>query len=115
MGKKSEKPNTVKRQDFYKLVANEAGYKYDEVKYVLDLAFTIMGRLLAGGKNVRIPSFGLFESFKAKEHTVYNFNNEPVEVEAKRVPKFRPSESLKEAVKESDNSYVIAYGFDEEF
>lgn len=110
-----KRTNVMKRQDLYKLIANEAGYKYDEVRYVLDLAFTIIGRTLASGKSVRIPSFGLFEVFKTSKHTVYNFNNEPVEVESKFVPKFRPSDSLKKVVEESDTSYVVTYGFDEEY
>lgn len=111
----NKKQNCVSRQDLYKLVANEAGYKYEEVKYVLDLTFTIIGRLLASNKNVRIPSFGLFEVFKTSKHIMYNFKNEPVEVESKKVPKFRPSDSLKKVVQNSDTNYVVSYGFDEEF
>jgi DNA-binding protein HU-beta len=67
---------------------------------VIDFVFESITQSLKGGEEVNIAGFGGFEVKQRKPRTGRNpRTGEVVQVPATKVPKFRPSKALKEAVK----------------
>jgi nucleoid DNA-binding protein len=99
---------TVVRSELYRMVAEATGYRYIEVKFVIDATFTIIGRLLCQHKPVRIPAFGLFEPFKTSKRHYRGFDDKIYTTDSKYSPKFRAAGRLQEAVEKGDpKSYTL--------
>lgn len=100
MKRKKWKP--ISRSNFYRKVEVVTGYRYEEIKFVLDVAFTLIGRELCNRNAVRIPNFGTFEPFKTSRSQYRGFDDKLHVVESKYVPKWRASSVLQDYVREGD-------------
>jgi nucleoid DNA-binding protein len=90
----------MKKQDFIKVVANEAGLSQDAVSRVLaSMIETITGEL-KDGNEVNITGFGAFKiSERAARNGVNPRTGEKIQIAAMNSPVFRAGKTLKEAVR----------------
>ena len=92
--------STMKKQDFIKAVAAEAGLSQDAVSKVLaTMIDTVTGELKKGGE-VNITGFGAFKiSARAARNGVNPRTGEKIKIAAMNSPVFRAGKTLKEAVR----------------
>ena len=90
----------MKKQDFIKAVAAEAGLSQDAVSKVLaTMIDTVTGELKSGGE-VNITGFGAFKiSKRAARNGVNPRTGEKIKIAAMNSPVFRAGKTLKEAVR----------------
>lgn len=90
----------MKKQDFIKVVANEAGVSQDAVSRVLaSMIDTVTGELKRGNE-VNITGFGAFKiSKRAARNGVNPRSGEKIKIAAMNSPVFRAGKTLKEAVR----------------
>ena len=90
----------MKKQDFIKAVAAEAGLSQDAVAKVLAAMIdTVTGELKSGGE-VNITGFGAFKvSHRAARNGVNPRTGESIKIAAMNSPVFRAGKTLKEAVR----------------
>lgn len=87
------------KKEFVERVAESHGLHKKDVKSAVDVLLSTIESLLSEGEEVTVQNFGRFTTHVNKAYTGRNpQTGEPLEVPEKRVPKFRPSESLKQAV-----------------
>lgn len=88
----------MKKQDLVATVA-AAGLDKGQARAAVDALFKTITDELADGEQVHIAGFG---SFRVSEHAARTVRNpqtgEPVEVDAHKVPLFKPSAKLKQSV-----------------
>lgn len=78
------------------VLASEMGLKKKDALRYIDLIFKEMGQGLAEGNVVDITAFGKFVIFNRKARMGINpVTKERMEIPATRLPKFRPSQTLK--------------------
>lgn len=99
---KRKKVKPISRSTFYRKVEVATGYRYEEIRFVLDVAFTLLGRELCNRVAVRIPNFGTFEPFKTSRSQYRGFDDKIHELDSKYTPKFRASSVLQDAVREGE-------------
>lgn len=87
------------KSDFIAAICNRTLKKESEVKPIVDAAVDILIEQLKAGENVTITGFGTFETRDREATTARNpRTGETIEVPAKRVPAFKASKALKDAV-----------------
>lgn len=98
----------VSRHELYRMVEKETGYRYDEIRFIIDVMWTLLGRLLCQRRSVRITGFGRFEPFKSSRKRYRGFDDKIYSTDSKYTPKFRSSTVLKSAVIAGDPaSYIL--------
>jgi DNA-binding protein HU-beta len=86
----------VTKQTLYELIADEMNLKKKDAVKIVDLIFDEMSDCLAEDGTVDISGFGKFYIFERKERMGINPNTmEKIEIAASKLPKFRPSQTLK--------------------
>lgn len=90
----------MKKQDFIKAVAADAGLSQDAVaKALSSMIDTITGELKKGGE-VNVTGFGAFKvSARAARNGVNPRTGESIKIPAMNSPVFRAGKTLKEAVR----------------
>lgn len=70
-----------------------------EAKAAVDCIFSAITDALKGGDGVSLTGFGTFRADQRKARTAKNpRTGEPIEIPARKVPRFVPGKALKEAV-----------------
>lgn len=72
-----------------------------DVDDVVKQVFDIISTCLEDGESVSIARFGTFEVAEVKPRKAQDFSGNTIDVPAKRVPKFRPSDVLKRKIESS--------------
>ena len=81
------------------LYAKRAGVSVEEAKSQIQAVFATVQQELIAGKDVSIRGFGKFRVSHVQPRTARNpRTGEPVQVPAKKYPRFTSSDALKEAV-----------------
>ncbi len=90
----------MKKQDFIKAVAAEAGLSQDAVSRVLASMIDVITEELKVGREVNITGFGAFKvSKRAARNGVNPRTKESIKIPAMNSPVFRAGKTLKEAVR----------------
>ena len=90
----------MNKADLVKEVVEKAGLKKKDAEAAVNALFGAIKEALKKGEKVTIVGFGTFEVVQRKEREGVNpATKEKIKIPATKVPKFRPSASLKEEVK----------------
>lgn len=90
----------MKKQDFIKAVAADAGLSQDAVSKTLSSMIDTITSELKGGNEVNITGFGAFKvSARAARNGVNPRTGESIKIPAMNSPVFRAGKTLKEAVR----------------
>lgn len=90
----------MKKQDFIKAVASEAGLSQDAVSRALNTMVSVITTELKAGREVNITWFGAFKvSHRAARNGVNPQTKAKISIPAMKSPVFRAWKTLKEAVK----------------
>ncbi len=90
----------MKKQDFIKVVAAEAGLSQDAISKALSSMIDIITTELKSGGEVNITGFGAFKvSARAARNGVNPRTGESIKIPAMNSPVFRAGKTLKEAVR----------------
>lgn len=80
-------------------VADRTGMTHKDTEAVLNCALNTITAALAADDRVQLSGFGVFEAKERKARTGRNpHTGEAVEIEATKVPAFKASKALKDAV-----------------
>ncbi len=89
----------MKKQDFIKAVAAEAGVSQDAASKILATMLSTITSELKNGGEVNITGFGAFKvSARAARNGVNPRTKEKIVIPARNTPVFRAGKTLKEAV-----------------
>ena len=92
--------STMKKQDFIKVVAAEAGLSQDAVSRVLATMINTVTSELKAGREVNVTGFGAFKVLKrAARNGVNPRTGEKIKIPAMNSPVFRAGKTLKEAIR----------------
>ena len=87
------------KSDLIATVAGSTGLTKKDTEKVISGFLTAVTDALVSGDKVQVVGFGTFEVRDRKEREGRNpKTNEIVKIEARRVPKFRPGKSMKDAL-----------------
>ena len=90
----------MKKQDFIKAVAADAGLSQDAVSKALTSMIETVTSELQAGREVNITGFGAFKiSARAARNGVNPRTGESIKIPAMNSPVFRAGKTLKEAVR----------------
>jgi len=80
---------------------NERGYTKKDSELIISDFIDVLTECMTKGEDVRFQGFGTFVVRETKEHEVVNVKTKKrVLVPSRKVPKFIPSPTLKETVRE---------------
>ena len=86
----------MKKQDLVKLLAEKMEVSQVKANETLKVIFDTIEETLVAGDDISIPKFGKFSTKINAARTYRNpQTGDPMDVEAKRVPKFKASSVLK--------------------
>ncbi len=89
----------MNKTDLICMTAEHAGMTKKDTERCLNAAIDLICACLVKGEKVQLSGFGTFETKDRSARTARNpRTNQAVEVEATRVPTFKPSKSLKDNV-----------------
>ena len=92
---------SLTKADIVERVYKEAGFSKKEASDLVDLVFKIMKETLAKGEKVKISGFGNFSIRDKQTRTGRNpQTGSSMEISARRVLTFKPSQILKEDITE---------------
>lgn len=90
----------MKKQDFIKAVAADAGLSQDAVSKALTSMIDVITEELKAGNEVNITGFGAFKvSSRAARNGLNPRTREPIKIPAMNSPVFRAGKTLKESVR----------------
>lgn len=86
----------VNKESLTQTLSNELNISKKDAAYAVDLVFNEMSEALASEGHVDITAFGKFEIFDRKSRMGINpVTKERMMIQATKLPKFRPSQTLK--------------------
>ena len=89
----------MNKTDLIALTAENTGLTKKDTERVLNAAFDAMTAALEQGEKVQLSGFGTFEVKEREKRIGRNpHTKEAIEIPATKVPVFKPSKTLKEAV-----------------
>lgn len=89
----------MKKKDLVKAISVKSGYTQKDINVVIDALMDTITSTLANGEEVNIAGFGKFVVNDKPEGTAVNpRTGEKITVAAKRVARFKPSLTFKNAV-----------------
>ena len=92
------------KTDLIEAISEKWGYPKKESAAIIDLIFTTMKRTLADGEKIKISGFGNFVVRDKHARTGRNpQTGEAMEISARRVLTFRPSQVLKDNLNSQSN------------
>jgi integration host factor beta subunit len=87
----------MKKADLVDSVAKQHGIARPQVETIVDAALEAVAVAMEQGERIDFRGFGAFLIKDSKARTARNpRTGEPIAIEAKRVPTFRPGKELKE-------------------
>ncbi len=90
----------MKKIDFIKTIAADAGLSQDAVSKMLSSSIDIITKELQNGGEVNITGFGAFKvSQRAARNGVNPRTKEPIKIPAMNSPVFRAGKTFKEAIR----------------
>ncbi|PIR41476.1 MAG: hypothetical protein COV31_01210 [Candidatus Yanofskybacteria bacterium CG10_big_fil_rev_8_21_14_0_10_46_23] len=90
---------TVTKAKFVQRLADKMNASKKDAQDWLDVIFDEIVAVMKEGDKVNITGFGIFRIYDRKARMGRNpATGEPVQIAAKRMPKFRPGKVLKEAI-----------------
>jgi len=90
----------MKKQDYIKAVAADAGLSQDAVSKALASMISVITKTLKKGQEVNITGFGAFKvSSRAARNGVNPRTRAKIKIPAMKSPVFRAGKTLKEAVR----------------
>ncbi|MDD3793760.1 MAG: HU family DNA-binding protein [Candidatus Gracilibacteria bacterium] len=90
----------MKKQDFIKAVAADAGLSQDAVSKALTSMIGVITTELKKGREVNVTGFGAFKvSSRAARNGVNPRTRESIKIPAMKSPVFRAGKTLKEAIR----------------
>ncbi|NVP17091.1 HU family DNA-binding protein [Candidatus Gracilibacteria bacterium] len=90
----------MKKQDFIKAVAADAGLSQDAVSKALASMIDVITTELKKGREVNVTGFGAFKvSSRAARNGVNPRTRESIKIPAMKSPVFRAGKTLKEAIR----------------
>jgi len=90
----------MKKQDFIKAVAADAGLSQDAVSKALTSMIDVITTELKKGREVNVTGFGAFKvSSRAARNGVNPRTRESIKIPAMKSPVFRAGKTLKEAIR----------------
>ena len=97
--------SVMTKADLIDQIADGTGLTKIETRAVVEGFMTVVRRAMKDGERIELRGFGVFEVQHRAPRTGRNpQTNEPVEIEERYKPTFRPSEKLREAVDASHKS-----------
>lgn len=89
----------MNKKNLISQIAEATGMSQADVTKVLDAFVDTVEATLKTGEEIRLVNFGTFEVVDQKARKSRNpRTGDPIDVPAKRVPRFRPGKGLKDAV-----------------
>lgn len=89
----------MNKSELIAAVAQQAGVTKKDAERVVNATFETIAAQLAAGEKVQLAGFGSFEVKTREARVGRNIRTkEAMEIPASKVPVFRPSKNLKEAV-----------------
>lgn len=90
------KKNTVIKKDIVARVARESGFSQNSVATIVDKLLEVIVDEMSNGNNVQFRGFGAFVLDEREPKLGRNMHtDEAVQIPARVVPKFKPSECMK--------------------
>jgi DNA-binding protein HU-beta len=90
----------MNKAEFISQLAKKTKLSRKDAKNILDATIGLIQDQLSRGTKLTFTGFGTFEARQTKATTRFNpRTRQRISVPAKRVPKFRPGKSLKEALR----------------
>ena len=89
---------SLTKADIVERVYKEAGFSKKEASDLVDLVFKVIKDTLSRGEKVKISGFGNFSIRDKSTRIGRNQTGESMEISARRVLTFKPSQVLKEDV-----------------
>ena len=107
--------SSMTKQDIIDKIHREQGYSKKEASHLVDLVFDIIKQTLSRGEKVKISGFGNF-TIKDKEVRVGRNpqTGESMNISARRVLTFKPSQILKEDITDKFKHRIAADGSEDE-
>lgn len=88
------------RSDLIREVSLRTGYTIPVCAEIIKEAFEVIVRELEAHGEVRIPHLGVFDVYEKKPTSVrHPETGELIQIEARKYPRFTPTDSLKERVR----------------
>jgi len=89
----------MNKADLVEEVVNQTGLTKKVSREAVDAIISAITDSLAGGERVTLVGFGTFQVMERKARRGVNpQTGKSIQISAKKVPKFRPGKSLREAV-----------------
>ena len=89
----------MNKTSLVKIIAEQVGVSKASAGRIYDAMIDGIANGLKNGEKVKLPDFGTFEVTHRAARTARNpQTNEEIQVPAKKVARFRPSQALKDAV-----------------
>ena len=89
----------MNKKELVDVVAKKTGAKKKDVKMIVDAAIEAIKEALEKGEKVQLVGFGSFEVREAAARKGVNpRTKQPIEIPARKVPKFKPGKDLKKRV-----------------
>jgi DNA-binding protein HU-beta len=100
----------MNKQELIDQVAASTGLSKAEATAAVDAVFATIAQEIASGDTVRVPGFGNFGvADRAARQGRNPATGEPVAIPARRLPKFGPARTLKDAVND-ENTGIMSVG-----
>ncbi len=89
----------MNKKELVDVVAKKTGAKKKDVKKIIDATIEAIKEALEKGEKVQLVGFGSFEVRQAAARKGVNpRTKQPIEIPARKVPKFKPGKDLKKRV-----------------
>ena len=89
----------MNKKQLVDVVAKKTGAKKKDVKKIIDATIEAIKEALEKGEKVQLVGFGSFEVRQAAARKGVNpRTKQPIEIPARKVPKFKPGKDLKKRV-----------------
>ncbi len=89
----------MNKKELVDVVAKKTGAKKKDVKMIVDATIEAIKEAMGKGEKVQLVGFGSFEVREAAARKGVNpRTKQPIEIPARKVPKFKPGKDLKKRV-----------------
>ena len=90
----------MNKNEFVNVLNEKSGLSKKDCKLCLNAMLEIIKTTLQSGESVSLSNFGKFKVNDVKSKCLYNFKTKETQiVDAKKIPTFKASESLKQCIK----------------
>ncbi|MBR6778732.1 MAG: HU family DNA-binding protein [Clostridia bacterium] len=91
----------MNKNEFVDKVYTKSGLTKKDCKLCLDVIVEVIKEALKNGESVTLSNFGRFSLSEIKAKSMYDFKTkETTYLQARKTPKFKPSENLKQTLRQ---------------